>query len=47
MVDTGKNRKKIVLHLVASVDNIIRNNDFYNHSKQETKLTHILKLNFE
>ena len=47
MVDTGKKRKKIVLHLVAIVDNMIRNNNFYNHSKQTIKLTHILKVNFE
>ena len=47
MVDTGKKRKKIVLHLVAIVDNMIRNNNFCNHSKQTIKLTHILKVNFE
>ena len=35
------------MHLVASVDNIIRNKHFYNHSKQAIKLTHILKVNFE
>ena len=47
MVDTGKKRKKIVLHLVAIVDNMIRNNNFCNHSKQTIKLTHILKVNSE
>ena len=35
------------MHLVASVDNMIRNKHFYDHSKQAIKLTHILKVNFE
>ena len=37
----------LILQLVAIADNIIRNNYFYNHSKQAIKLTHILKVNFD
>ena len=39
MVDTGKSRKNLILHLADSLD-MIRNNHFYNHSKQAIKLTH-------